>query len=244
MSMSSFCEPMRSQYSDDYKAFTDAELLAEFPGKGILSLMTSSENDANRSSDGLLNVNFVDEYIKKLKNQQIIPIPPEKSDDTVLPKYMADDEALMNIIRREYCYYETRYFYAIDRLITSLKDGFLTNDQRKRDVVQGQLENSRKLNMKINDLIQITNRITRSRLEQSQSYNQVINQLNADMDKRSAKYQAQAKILNDEQATAMLHKEMVKYTEEKNRANSNLLSLYSFLNVFALGMLFYIYRAT
>ena len=36
---------------------------------------------------------------------------------------------------------------------------------------------------------------------------------------------------------------MVKYSEEKARHTDNLLKLYSFLNVVALGLLVYIYKA-
>ena len=161
-----------------------------------------------------------------------------------MPQYMAEDEALLNLVKREYCYYEARYFYSLDRLITSLKDGFLQNDSAKRAVVEKSLENTRKLNLRLNDLIQIVNYYTRRRLEQAQSYNNTINNLNNIMQQRSDKIKAQTEILNSENATALLHKQMVKYTEEKNRANSNLLSLYSFLNIFALGMLVYIYRST
>jgi hypothetical protein len=37
---------------------------------------------------------------------------------------------------------------------------------------------------------------------------------------------------------------MVKYSEEKARYTDNLLKLYSFLNVVALGLLVYVYRAS
>jgi hypothetical protein len=244
MAASTFCESSRTQYPDDYKAFTDEEIKRAFPGQGILSLMKSSDVDSIRSKDGLLNTGYIDSYIKRLVDAKIIPTPPNRSDETTVPRYMSEDETLLALIKREYCYYETRYFYVIDRLITGLKDGFLSNDPGKRKVIQGALDNARNLNLKLNDLIQITNRITRRRLEESQNFNETINDLNKTMDTRSRLVKAQAKILNDEQATAVLHKEMVKFTEEKNRANSNLLSLYSFLNIFALGMLIYIYRAT
>jgi hypothetical protein len=244
--VSTFCEPLRSQYPDDYKAFTDDEIKRLFPEQGLLSLMKPTESDTEtfRSQDGLLNTEFTDRYIKRLVDAKIIPTPPYRSDETTVPRYMYEDEALITRIKREYCFYESRYFYVVDRLITGLKDGFLSSDASKRKVVQDALDNARYLNLKLNDIIQITNRITRRRLEESQTSNLTINELNKTMDKRSQLIKAQAKILNDEHAAALLHKEMVKFTEEKNKANSNLLSLYSFLNIFALGRLIYIYRAT
>jgi hypothetical protein len=40
-----------------------------------------------------------------------------------------------------------------------------------------------------------------------------------------------------------LYKEMERYSRQKANYTNNLLSLYSFLNLTALGMLFYIYRS-
>ena len=44
-------------------------------------------------------------------------------------------------------------------------------------------------------------------------------------------------------AVTKIQKEMVRYTEEKGRRTDNLLNMYSFLNIFALGMLIYVYKA-
>lgn len=40
-----------------------------------------------------------------------------------------------------------------------------------------------------------------------------------------------------------LRKEMVNYSIEKNKAATNLLALYGFLNLSAIGILIYIYRS-
>jgi len=241
-----FCNSVNSEFS----AFTDNDLLDKFGSrdgkKGLLNEFDSAPNDPNRDPNGLLKQDFLKEYVDKLQSPQvaIIPKPPAESSEKTVPLYMADDENLLETIKYEYCYYEKRYFYALDRLIASLKDGFSQNDENKRKSVEKSLENTRILNLRLNDLLQIANYVTKTRLTESQNHNDTINNLNYQMQQRSTKIRAQSNILNDENATALLHKEMVKYTEEKNRANSNLLSLYSFLNIFALGMLVYIYRST
>ena len=244
----SFCAHSTSQ------AFTETELNQKFGEgtgqKGLLNEMDfniePANDTANRDMNGMLKQTFLKEYVEKLQrlNVGIIPKPPDESSEQTVPQYMAEDEMLLRVIKNEYCFYEARYFYALDQLITSLKDGFLQNDERKRKIVEDKLKVTRKLNMRLNDLLQITNYFTKHRLQQSQNYNDTINNLNMIMQTRSDKIRAQTELLNKENATALLHKEMVKYTEEKNRANSNLLSLYSFLNIFALGMLVYIYRST
>jgi hypothetical protein len=243
---STFCSSVSSQIP----AFTDAELLNKFTSstgsKGLLTQFDSQPNDSNRDPrTGLLSDTFLQNYVQTLMGSEgVIPTPPTQSDSTTIPKYMSDDENLINQIKVEYCFYESRYFYALDKLIQSLKDGFLSKDSTKKQIVQNNLNNTRLLNLRLNDLIQIVNAVTKQRLQNSQNYNKTVNDFNTLMDKRSAEIKAQSDILNSQNATALLNKEMVKYTAEKNRANANLLSLYSFLNVFALGMLIYIYRST
>ena len=57
-----------------------------------------------------------------------------------------------------------------------------------------------------------------------------LNTLNTTLQQRSDSIKEQAAILKDKAGT-------------EDRANNNLLSLYSFLNIIALGMLVYVYRA-
>ena len=63
------------------------------------------------------------------------------------------------------------------------------------------------------------------------------------MDTRASKLQEQARILQSRQGAENLYKEMMAYTSEKVRSTNNLLSMYSFLNIFALGVLLYLYRS-
>ena len=57
------------------------------------------------------------------------------------------------------------------------------------------------------------------------------------------KLEDQNKIIQSNEASMQLEKEMVKYSEEKARYSDNLLKMYSFLNVVALGLLIYVYKA-
>jgi hypothetical protein len=99
------------------------------------------------------------------------------------------------------------------------------------------------LNQKLNDLAQLVNEITRKRLEETQGQSNTINSLNNVLAKRSKGLMAQNKILQKEQGAANLYKEMVKFTTQKANYTNNMLALYSFLNITALGLLFYIYRS-
>jgi hypothetical protein len=57
------------------------------------------------------------------------------------------------------------------------------------------------------------------------------------------KMEKQGNMIRSNQASSNIQKEMVKYTEEKARYNDNLLKVYSFLNIVALGVLLYVYKA-
>lgn len=67
--------------------------------------------------------------------------------------------------------------------------------------------------------------------------------LNSEIAARSEKLREQNKILSSEQATAVLYKDMVKYTKERADSANNLLTLYSFMNIVVLGLLVYLYRS-
>ena len=61
---------------------------------------------------------------------------------------------------------------------------------------------------------------------------------------KQEKLQKQNSIITSSQATAELNKQMVKFTEQKAKYSNNLLGLYSFLNVVALGLLVYVYKSS
>jgi hypothetical protein len=50
-------------------------------------------------------------------------------------------------------------------------------------------------------------------------------------------------MLKSQDALVQIRKRMVEYTMEKNNSASNLLALYGFLNIVAIGLLIHSYRA-
>jgi len=55
---------------------------------------------------------------------------------------------------------------------------------------------------------------------------------------------AQRELLSSKnQSQMLLMKEMEAYSRHKSKYNNNLLMLYGFLNITALGLLFYVYRS-
>ena len=71
-----------------------------------------------------------------------------------------------------------------------------------------------------------------------------IEAFNKKVQDQKGKLEEQNKIISSSEATTKLRKEMVKFTEEKARRSDNLLKLYSVLNIVAIGLLVYVYKAS
>jgi hypothetical protein len=102
---------------------------------------------------------------------------------------------------------------------------------------------ARQLNQKVTLMAQITNGIAKYRYSETTQFQNEINSLNENLRQRQKRLLEQNKILRKETAAADLHKEMVRFTVEKNKANTNLLTLFGVLNITALAMIIYIARS-
>lgn len=163
----------------------------------------------------------------------------------ILNNLGAKETATMAKIRDEYCFYYFRYKYSLeslfDKLVITSKQTALSDIDRND--IQAKLNRAKQLNEKLNDLIQITNFIAERRAREMRQQNTEINTLNSSIQSTFTTLQGHAKILNSETSITDLRKRMVDFTEEKNRSAMNLLSLYGFLNLVAIGLLFYIARS-
>jgi len=163
----------------------------------------------------------------------------------ILNNLGAKESATMGKLQQEYCFYYFRYKYALETLFDKLVNtSKLTTlpDTDKADI-QSKLTRAKNFNEKLNDIIQITNYISQKRASEMREQNTEINTLNSSIKSTFDTLQAHSKMLNSETSLGDLRKRMVEYTEEKNRSALNLLSLYGFLNLVAIGLLFYIARS-
>jgi hypothetical protein len=241
--MSSFCTGGKPA---SIPSFTDVEINETFPN-GVLPDLSSLT-----LTDGLASQAWLEGQIKTLETNKQLPITtkiqnvastPFNSPDSKDPlnEYVTRENDFTQQLKAEYCFYEVRYFAALDRFLQAVADASLRND--KAVVIQQRLDTARKLNQKLNVLTQLVNAISKHRYRSTEKFNQEINNINNGLKSRGDQLIEQAKILEKETAAADLHKRMVEYTVEKNKANTNLLGMYAVLNVVALGMIFYIARA-
>jgi len=240
--MSTFC----GNTSDNIPAMTRDELAQVYPSgilPGTLPDMTG----------GLTQDSWVQNYVRTLEQNGTLPKPtdmdsvksnmfdsPETADP--LATYVSADSVFLDNIKKEYCFYEKRYFASLSMFLDSVAQSSLQGQTAAAATIQLHLDTTRTLNQKLTLLTQIVNGLSIHRYKTAKDYNSNINKINSELKGRQQKLMKQNEILKKESASADLNKKMVEYTTEKNKANQNLLSLYGVLNIVALAMIFYIAR--
>lgn len=221
-------------------SLTDSELTQTF-GNGVTQgLLPSSPNGASdRDGNGILNKNAVQAIISSLKGAGVIPTPVNANPE----EYIKKQATLLTNIQAEYCFYEARYKFALEQLFSAISQGYLNNTGDVQTAVQTYLQSTQALNQRLNDLTQIINGVTEDMLSSTSNLEAEIKAFDKKIKEQGAKLEAQNKIISSSQAASELNKQMVKFTEQKGKYSNNLLGLYSFLNVVALGLLVYIYKS-
>ena len=227
-------------------AFTTTDLRASFGTTERPSVLPQTAlPEGSRDSNGILTGEAVKTLVDNLVSMGRVPqVPaPATTDKAALTAFAVKDSAFATGLRAEYCFYDSRYRYALQQMIAKLQAGYNASDANAAAALRSYVETTQALNQKLNDLTQISAEVAKRRLQQSSAANQDISRLSAAMDEKGAVLRKQSEILRSQEGAANLYKEMVKYSQEKVRATDNLLSLYSALNVVAIGMLIYIYKS-
>ena len=98
----------------------------------------------------------------------------------------------------------------------------------------------------VNDIIYIMDQVAQKRTTLDiPALTTKLNLLDQSLTASSASLQAQRdKLTTMGQDKMILMKDMETYSRQKAKYHNNMLMLYSFLNITALGLLFYVYRST
>lgn len=144
----------------------------------------------------------------------------------------------------EYCFYHARYTYAIEKIVDSLRkesapDALKSPPPRSSFYVKY----AQHLHQQLMDFIQTVQEITKALQDAKKPVEPAMAIFSHDLQTQQGKLEAQQKVIRSNQAPAALYKQMVRYSEEKTRRSDQLLHLYTFLNVVALGLLVYVYKA-
>lgn len=210
-------------------------------GRLTASALDAKYNELVASGALISNTRYKAELARVADTQNV----NQATANTVLSNLGTTEAATFRKIQEEFCFNYFRYKYSLeslfDTLVNTSKKSSLT--QTDRDTIQRQLTRAKEFNEKLNDLIQIINFIAQKRSTEMRDQNTEINQMNTNLQSTFATLQKHNEMLNSQTSVADLRKRMVEFTEEKNRSAVNLLSLYGFLNLVAIGLLFYIARS-
>ena len=215
-------------------SFTEDDLIKVYPNQGLLPSPLSSDSDRE---NGMLKPDTVKTIVYNLKGSGIIPALTSTNAEA----FFTNQKNLLENIKSEYCFYYSMYAYCLQKLLKSISDGYLNT--ANSNTITTYLNHTQMLNKKMNDLIQIINGVSEEMLQSSSIMDTEIKKFDNEARQLQLKLAQQNKIISSSDAVTKLNKEMVKYTEEKNRYTENLLKTYSVLNIVALGLLIYIYKS-
>jgi hypothetical protein len=101
------------------------------------------------------------------------------------------------------------------------------------------------LNGKLNQLLQIMQGIVGSRASSLSDYYGTttgVNAVNEDLDDARKSLVGHMSKLQNNNLQSDISGSMIDYSLEKNKSSTNLLAIYGFMNIVAVGMLYYLYR--
>lgn len=223
------CPEPKAAYSND-------ELLTLFKG-GVASDALSPD-----PSTGRINVAALKAHVTALTTAGIIKVRPlqtvEKDTETDMRKQVDNDIELYSKLQTEYCYYEQRYKYAFKKFL-KLATGSNDSDNR---VAQTMIQTAKRLNMRLNSVLEVMNYLAAARVPIIDELKSDINTKNGSINEKLERLRIGYDMLTRDNAIILAQKEMVRYTEEKNNYNTNLITAWAAANVIALGVIFYVYR--
>ena len=216
-------------------SFTMNELSAPYPDTSIIPSDSISDSDR---TNGLLTAKKVQSIVDAHIKSGVLPTP-------TAPVEIYDNKAKKFLVnaKKEYEFYSVRYKFAVQQTISTIASGYNGAVSDTQTAIQNYLTSATKLNVKMNDCIQVIKGISDNMTQVSANMRADLDELNKTMEKNKERLAHQSKIIRSNQAASKINKEMMKYSEEKGRYNDNLLKMYSFLNIVAFGLLVYIYRA-
>lgn len=155
------------------------------------------------------------------------------------------DRAFVVALHAEFCFYYTRWVYALDQWITAVTGNSVVGNLLgigSTDAAN-MLEALNTLNKRCIYLIEFANYAAQQRIPRAQEDASSIAALNATLNTKLDSLKiANAKFDNDK-ATVITQQEMVRYTASKNAESLNSIMFWGVGNVIALGAIGYMYAA-
>jgi len=208
-------------------------------------IITNLTSNATRNTDGVMTSSSFPAVIQNLGLcLNILPQDASANQDCV-----NKDLAFIANAQAEYNYYYALYTFAFTKLtdaLTNAQSTAWTGTNGQMNAVNSYKKVAIKLNQMINDITQIVDAVAQKQRSASiPTLTQELNALDLSLQSQANVLMKQRQILSaDSQNNMVLLKEMEDYSRQKSRYHNNMLMVYSFLNITALGLLFYVYRSS
>jgi hypothetical protein len=236
MSDLGFCDEFQST---DTMSLTKQNVTATYSGNQTCIPSTTVIN-----SDGTVNSAALNSWVETLlTNTNAKPInsanPQFGGQENPAGDFASKSKVLRENIKKEYCFYYKRYIWAMQKILTDA-----TNSSRPVDPVLKEAAQS--LNTKLNTILLVMKALVNSRLNTLETYygDRGVNRLNGDLDNARRNLKDHSEQLQKNDMNTDIQSSMIEYSLEKNSSSRNLLAIYGFMNLVALGLLFYLYKNT
>jgi hypothetical protein len=235
----SFDYPCNANTLTSSLSFTQNELLDVMGGNGNIidsSTAGSIQNSTNSTELGeLANT--------RASSMKPSPTNINQEASVFIQTYVNGINTLNDKIKIEYCYYYQRYYVAVRDFLNYLIDyNSATFSAAANSDYQNKLNRALNLNKRLTFLTEFTNSLATNYNNDGVNYNSQINTLNTQMTQNKSQLDVQRRQFQDSNVNLETNRRMVEFTQEKNRANNNLLAMYAVLNVAAFAMLVYVAR--
>jgi hypothetical protein len=152
--------------------------------------------------------------------------------------FATKSNALRTSMQSEYCWYYNRYIWALTNVLTAASQSGGVVDPKVKS-------NTAELNTKLNGILLVMKASINSRMDTLSSYyDKDINSQNGDLDTARQRLRDHSEILEKNDLQSDVQAALVDYSIEKNSSSRNMLAMYGFMNIVAVGLLFYLYTNT
>lgn len=202
-----------------------------------------------------------------------MPMSPQDRAQTDPTEYALNLRKLQTAINNEYCYYYKCYSYALPAFLTAVianpsnadnkyvltpasgtpgQDGYVAATYQSSDYLPGTVatlkQNCKNLNRILYQIVSMLQALATKNGSILNGYTNELSGLNGGGDGTLSSVREgllkQMTLLQDANTGVDLKAAMIDYTNEKNSASRNMMALYGFLNIVAVGMLVYLYRSS
>jgi hypothetical protein len=222
-----------SQYSDLITSSTTKPYITRFSNEG-----NPWENIINTNNEPVSTVlndfttKFLMRYAPAIDNLNQF----KSNTNNIQQEFSNKSKLLRDSLKEEYCFYYSRYIAALKELLNATSSATI---ERLKTVVAA-------LNKKLNTITLVVNKILEMRTVSIAGYHDntkehSLNSLNENLKLAREKLAANSERLEKQDLAADIQSSMTDYSLEKNESSRNMLAIYGFMNIVAVGMLFYLY---